>query len=280
MSKKKKRILWPLLIVLLTSIGALAFMIKRPRNLSERSRSKPIAAPAKGRGVAAPAAKANGATSRNLSLQPEAFNLSRRLGQRFGSNKREQSTLVGALTIGTDQKTVTMIRKQTDDGEQVEIHLAGAPGLFTWDAAQGALSSNARATGRDRDLIERLVFDSPDQFVLAQLRGSSYYTIARNVRPAGAADGYSGPLWNIVRVDDPERDAEKRPVSSWRLYYVNVNTGLVDRIVSDFQGQRLTAELSGWIDVSGEKVPAQITWTNESQTLMQYSLNNFSHAQN
>ena len=51
--------------------------------------------------------------------------------------------------------------------------------------------------------------DPPDQFVLAQLRGSSYYTVARNVRPAGATDGYAGPLWNVVRIDEGN-DQEER----------------------------------------------------------------------
>src|SRR5436305_1778964 len=120
MSQQHKRILWSLLIVLVTAAGTLAFIIKRPRSLSERSRSKPIAAPAKGRGAPIPAAKTNGPTARNLSLQPEAFNLSRRLGQRFSPSKREVSTLIGTLTIGSDRKIATTLRKQTDAGEQVE----------------------------------------------------------------------------------------------------------------------------------------------------------------
>src|SRR5436853_451884 len=169
MSQQRKRILWPLVIVLVTAVGTLAVIIKRPRNLSERTGSKPITAPVKGRGAPASAAKTNGPTARNLSLQPEAFNLSRRLGQRFSPRKRDISTFIGTLVIGTDRKIVTAIRRQTDDGEQVEIHVAGSPAFFTWDANQGALLSGAPATGSDRELIERLVFDNADQLVFAQL---------------------------------------------------------------------------------------------------------------
>ena len=258
MSQQHKSILLPLLIVLVTAAGTLGFMINRPSSLSERSKSKTIMAPATSRGSLP--TKTNGASARNLSLQPEAFNLSRRLGQRFSPAKREVSTLIGTLTIGSDQKNVTTIRKQTDDGEQVEIHVAGSPGFLTWDATQGALSSNARATGGDRDLIERLVFDSPDQFVLAQLRGASYYTIAYNVRTVDAGENYGGPLWNIVRVNDPESDETKRPQSRWRLYYLNTATGLIDRIESEVLGERIVVEVSSWADQSGEKVPAQIAW--------------------
>jgi hypothetical protein len=280
MSHHHRHILWPLLIVLVTAVGTLAFIIKRPRNLSEQSRRKPIVAPAKGRSATAPAAKANGPTARNLSLQPEAFNLSRRLGQRFSSRTREISTFIGTLAIGPDRKIVTTIRKQTDDGEQVEIHVAGSPGVLTWDATQGPLSANARATGSDRELIERLVFDSPDQFVLAQLRGASYYTLTYNVRPVDAGENYRGPLWNIVRVNDPENDETKRPQRRWRLYYINAATGFIDRIESEVQGLRIVAEVSGWIDQNGETVPSQIAWKQQGQTLMQFSLTNFSHAEN
>ena len=185
---------------------------------------------------------------------------------------------MATLTIGAERRVVRTVRKQTDDGEEVEVDIAGSPTSFTWDTKQGALLAGARATGSDRDLIERLVLDSPDQFVLAQLRGASYYTVASNVRPSGAGDSYHGPLWNIVRVDDPERDETKRPQSRWRLYFVNVATGLIDRIESEAQGQRISAAIT-WADVNGEKVSAQITWTHQSQTLMQYSLTDFSHAE-
>jgi hypothetical protein len=218
------------------------------------------------------------ASGRNLSLQPEAFNLSRRLGKRFSSGKRAQSVLVGMLTTGSERQVVRIIRRQTDESEQVEINLAGSRSPLTWDAEQGAKEAGENA-GSERDLIERLVLDSPDQFVLAQLRGASYQTIGRNVRPEGVGDAYAGSLWNVVRVNDPQREEQKRALSPWRLYYINTRTGLIDRIVSEVEGERVEATMSGWTDVNGEKVPGEITWTRQGQTVMQFRLSNFSHAQ-
>jgi len=215
---------------------------------------------------------------RNLSLQPEAFNLSRRLGKRFSPGKRAQSVLIGMLTTGSERQVVRIIRRQIDDGEQVEINLAGSRSPLIWDAGQGVAKAGESA-GSERDLIERLVLDSPDQFVLAQLRGASYQTIARNVRPEEAGDDYSGPLWNIVRVNDPQHDEQKRARSPWRLYYINTRTGLIDRIVSEVEGERIEATLSGWTEVNGEKAPGEITWSRQGETIMQFRLSNFSHAQ-
>jgi hypothetical protein len=216
---------------------------------------------------------------RNLSLQPEAFNLSLRLGRRFEARTRPQSTLVGTLVLGSERRTVQTTRTQTDDGEQIEMRMTGTTDVLTWNKEQGALSSSSRAMGAERELIERLVFDSPDQFVLAQLRGASYYTVGRNVKPAEAGAKYAGPLWNVVRVSEPEPDEAKRPQSRWRLYYINVTTGLIDRIVSEVNGQKLIAEIPNWVDLSGEKVPAQIIWKRAGQTIMQFSLSNFSQTE-
>jgi hypothetical protein len=280
MSKQTKRIAGAALLTLITSLGTLALITGRPRNLMGRLEKRPIEQPLKAQGPQAKAPKTNGPGPRNLSLQPEAFNLGRRLGSRFGSGKREKSILVGTLTVGSERRIVHTIRTQTDNGEQVEIKIAGSPGSLTWDAGEGALSSKSRAGTSDRELIERLVLDSPDQFVLAQLRGASYYTVARNVRPANVDDKYSGPLWDIVRVSDPEPDETKRPQSSWRLYYLNTATGLIDKIESEVGGQRIFAEISGWTKQNGENVPTQITWTCQGRTLMQYALTNFSHGEN
>jgi hypothetical protein len=174
---------------------------------------------------------------------------------------------------------VQTTRTQTDDGEQVEITIAGTPGSLTWDAKGGARSAAGQATGDHRDLIERLVLDSPDQFVMAQLRGASYSTVARNVRPTKADDNYAGPLWNIVRVGEPKGSEEKRPQSAWRLYYINTRTGLIDRIVSELRGESIEAEISDWTIVNGESVPGQIIWSINGQRIMQYRLTNFSRGQ-
>lgn len=216
---------------------------------------------------------------RNLSLQPEALKLARQLGARFLNDNKKTSVLVGTLTIGSETRTMQMMRQQTEDGERVEIRVAGSPAL-SWNAKQGALAADQPANGSERQLIESFVFDSPDQFVLMQIRGASYYTVARSVRPLDAPDGYEGPLWTIVRVDDPERDEAKKPASLWRLYYLNTVTGLIDRIESEVDGRRIVAEFSSWTEQNGEKVPAQIVWTRDGQTLMQYSLTNFSQPQN
>ena len=214
---------------------------------------------------------------RNLFLQPEALQVGRRLGKRFGHSTSGSSVMVGTLAISGSEQVVTLTRRQTDAGEQVDL-LAGNRSL-TWNDREGTNALAGAASDTERLLLERLTLDSPDQFVLAQLRGASYFTIARNVRPADAGDDYAGALWNLVRVDEPQTNDEVRPLSPWRIYYLNVNTGLPDRIEYQLNGQPITAEFLEWIEQQGEKTPSRVRWSSNGQTLMEFRVTSVSYIQ-
>lgn len=215
---------------------------------------------------------------RNLLLKPEALSVSRRLGNRFKSASRAVSTAVGTLTINGKQHPVTVVRRQTDGGETVEVNV-GDRGL-KWNEQEGITEASGRLSDEDRLLAERLILDSPDQFVLAQLRGASYFTVVQNVRPTDAGDDYNGPLWNLVRLDEPKQQDEKlRALSTWRIYYINVQTGLPDRIEYQLNGQDIRTDFVEWNDEQGEKTPARITWSSGGQVVMEYTARNVSHNQ-
>jgi len=158
-------------------------------------------------------------------------------------------------------------RGQTQTGEQVTL-LVGNRSL-TWSAPDGITAAASAATDVERLLMERVTLDSPDQFVLAQMRGASYLTIARNVRPADAGDGYSGPLWDMVRVTEPQQSDGLRPLSLWRIYYINVQTGLPDRVEYQLNEQPITVEFARWTEQGGEKTPSDVRWSSNGQTLME-----------
>ena len=211
---------------------------------------------------------------RNLSLQPEAFKLSRGLGNRFASSRQTSSTMAGTLITGTLQHEVNIVRSQTPSGENVGIGVAGA--ALTWSDVEGPGASGANVNEEQRMLIERLVLDSPDQFVLAQLRGAGYYTVARKVRSdLGGSDDYTGPLWDVIRVEEPDRGAPRRPLSNSRLYYINVQTGLIDKIVSEVRGEKVEANVLQWVDQAGEKIPLHIVWKRGAETVQEFRLTSF-----
>jgi len=269
-------LIWTLVSIVAAASATIAFEKARPKqdaakNLSVASVANPVAIPVN----QTPAARV-----RNLSLQPEAFKLSRKLGQRFKASRHDISVVAGTLTTGGERQSIRIVRRQGERGERVEIAVAGGPALLTWSETEGARGPGGKPNSVERVLIERLTFDSPDEFVLAQLRGASYYTLFRNVRPeeAGDSDNYNGPLWDIVRIGDPERDEQKQSSSRGRLYYINTTTGLIDKVVSEINGEQIDATFSGWTEQGGEKFPSRITWTRYGQEIMTFQLTNVSHS--
>ena len=180
----------------------------------------------------------------------------------------------GVLTTATDRHIVQIVRTQNGSGEHVDISLTGTTTPLSWDATSGARTSAGTLSAADRALLERFTFDGADQFILAQLRGASYSVVARNVRPDDAPEDYAGPLWDVVRIDDPEQDQQKQPLSRWRLYYLNSVTGLIDKISYDSLGDRIEASLSDWTDRNGEKFPSTITWTSHEKPLATFNVTN------
>lgn len=255
MSRRSRTVLCCVALLVIATVAS-AFLITR-------------AAPGKGgtlQSAAQPRAVRRG--PRNLSLQPEALRVARQLGKRFSATSKETSVVAGTLMLAGATQPLTITRQQTDTGEQIEL-LIGSRAL-SWNAQEGTKAANGLIGDAERLLAERLTLDSPDQFVLAQLRGASYFTIAQNVRPAAANDGYSGPLWDLVRVAEPPEKDEARPLSQWRIYYLNTATNLPDRVEYELNGQPMTVEFLEWTKQDEEALPSHVRWSSNGQTLMEF----------
>lgn len=213
-----------------------------------------------------------------LSLQPEADRFRRRLGQRFAAVGRERAVSAGVLTLGKDESHITIYRTQSDQGELVEIAMDSETPNLTWSPTAGVQAPNQNEpSGDERAMTERLALDSPDEFIHAQLRMASYYTIARNVMPAdaGGSDTYDGPVWDIVRVTEPSGTGGI-PLSPVRHYFFNSSTGLLEKVVSNEEGRKtVVAVLSDWSNVNGEMVPMHIEWSIDGEVVMVLTVRNF-----
>lgn len=231
--------------------------------------------------AAVPAAQAwerpaAGGRARNVSLQPEALKLGRRLGKRFAAKGREATRLEGTLTVKGETRRVVIDRRQEAEGEVVEVSLAGSGGPLTWEAARGVLTAAGAPNADEAALAERIALDAPEQFVLAQLGGAAYQVVARDVREdEGGGDAYAGPLYDVVRVSMPARASG--PAPAWRLYHLNTSTGLLDKVVYEEGGERIEAAISGWAAHAGELQPSKIVWSRRGQVFMVLAVGNVAH---
>ena len=137
----------------------------------------------------------NGPGEMDLASQPEAFKLSRRIGgNRFKARSASDLNVSGVVTTGTAQQNIQLTRQKTASGERVKLFTPDSTVALEWEAASGVSDASKTSNAEKGAEFERLIFDSVDQFILAQLRGASYYVVARNVRPDNAPDDYVGPL--------------------------------------------------------------------------------------
>jgi hypothetical protein len=211
-----------------------------------------------------------------LGRYPEADRMRLNLGRRFLSQGKEVSVLLGTLTVDSERHPVRVFRYQRAEGERVEIGLDGAANTLSWTGRDGARAAGNKLSESQRALIERVALDSVDQFILGQLSGAGYQTIAQNVAPEGASlqEDYSGPSWNIIRVDEPTGEGFAKSKSNWRLYYVNTVSGLIDKVISNEAGSVVTADILAWSEQSGERFPVHIKWTANGSVVMELILNN------
>jgi hypothetical protein len=185
--------------------------------------------------------------------------------------------LAGTLSTGIVQQTITITRQQTFSGEDIRVAITGEPATLAWSDDEDSKAGNSTLSEAQQILLERLALDHPDQFVLAQLRGASYYTVAHNVRAdAGGSDNYDGPLWDVVRVDEPQTGPAPRRLSNSRLYYINVQTGLIDKVVSALKGDMIEANIVQWSEQTGEKLPSHIIWKRGNETVQEFRLTSVS----
>jgi len=239
-----------------------------------KSQNAIAAAPAQVQGTPNKIASAHS----QYSLQPEANRFRRRLGMRFVAQGKERTVLNGFLTIGGGKSHVQVKRDQDPAGEQVTISFAGGASDIVWTGATGALADGAPVARDDKAVAERIVLDSADQFIQAQMRGASYLTMGRSVRPETAdPETYSGPTWDITIVTEPESAGNAAPLSRARVYYLNTATGLLDKVVSKENGETVVAEFSGWTNVYGELNPSRIQWSRNGKLIMEVTFNNIGH---
>lgn len=261
-SRQRKSIIGACLLLVLCSVAWVIARVGGTRPLSEQVAR-----------LSSPTARNR---SRNLALQPAALGLGRRLGHRFLKPGREVTVLEGTLTTGADSRRVVVRRTQDEAGERVEVTVIGTGAPFTWDASGGTSRAGRPTDPEAAALAGRIALDGPDQFVLAQLRGASYLVVARNVRTdESGADTYSGPLHDVVRIGEPAH-ADGAP-SAWRLYYLNTQTGLLDKVVSEEEGEWVEAALTGWAERGGEWQPSRITWSKGGEVFMEFAITNAAH---
>jgi hypothetical protein len=128
----------------------------------------------------------------------------------------------------------------------------------------------------DLDLLETLIFDSAERFLLTNSEGTGFRLLGTRFRLDGGTDeDYSGPFYDIYQgIDhlDFESETRRRP----KKFYVNSDTMTLDLVKYQIErsGSTFNVEIrfSNWSNANGQLVPALITRIENGQPVFTLSI--------
>lgn len=220
------------------------------------------------------AAKSTGYVKREV-LRPELEFALAAYGDRLVKPGRERVTWSGSLVRkGAADKKFTLTGELPD---LIRIDIQDSPdaaksvgfdGNSAWKAG-GALQKE------DSDLIETLLYDTPERFFLMQSQGVSLRKLGSNFRLDGkVGTPYSGPTYDVYFGLETVKASATEKVQP-KYYLVNYNTLLLERVQyedASAGGVKVQTLIEAWRTVDGNKVPGIIRRVENGVEVMRLTI--------
>jgi hypothetical protein len=205
-------------------------------------------------------------------LWPRLRGALRAMGDRLEKPGKERLTLTGTLMRDGDSAPFVMV-SEFPGKLRLEVTGRGAGNTLVFnERARGRGATDAR----DADLIETLVFDTAEHFFEGQSLGVGTRLLGSRFRADdGATPHYDGPFYDIYQVDETV-EAARPPRHRTKLYYVNSDTMLIERVRYEDQGGGATVRVGvelEWQQVGGQRVPRRITRTEGGSPVLTFVVN-------
>ena len=271
MSKKQKRILWPVLVMVALGLGALAFASSR--NARRAIEARPVASQN-------PTAVVNARSEEYVRagrLWPQLRWHLKTLGDRIEKPGKERITMTGTIKRDGDPQALPMaltlefpdrLRLTVQEGLQQRVL------TFNGHAASGVGSA---LTPREREFIETLVYDTAEHFFLGQTQGAVMRCLGQRFRTDdGTSPNYTGPYYDLYEVSDQIKTSVEARFQS-KVFYFNSDTLLLERVryqVSrDGAAVEVETRISGWQQTLGQQVPSRIVRLENNQPVLTLTVN-------
>jgi hypothetical protein len=208
---------------------------------------------------------------RRARLWPQLRETLNALGDRLEKSGKERLILVGTLRRQNNSQAIPF-RLFLELPRHLRLEEQGArPRVSGFDGGEG-WALGAALSDEDQEIIETLVFDSADQFFLAQEQGFATRALGRRFRlDDGGAPNYTGPYYDIYQLQDHVSIVKEERTQS-KLFYFNSDTLLLERVRYQIErdGAPVNVEVrfGGWQKVNGQQIAGSITrLENDTQTL-------------
>lgn len=156
-----------------------------------------------------------------------------------------------------------------EEGAGAQSRVIGFDGAKAW-AQDGRLSAD------DLAVIETLVFDSPDHFLLSQTQGYATRALGQRFRLDSEAVTKDTVFYDIYQVGDQINIATaSRPQP--KMFYLNSTTQLLERVhyETERDGQTVKVEvlLTGWEKSNNQQLPRLITRLENGKEVLRIAVN-------
>ena len=266
MSKKQKRIFWPILILAALGLGALAFA-------SNRNARRTIAAPPltsqKPTAVANPRSEEYVHAAR---LWPQLRWHLKVLGDRIDKPGKERIAIAGTIKRPGDSQALPMtLTLEFPDRLRLTVQDGAQPRIVTFNGQAAASIGNA-LTSSERDFIETLVYDTAEHFFAGQTQGTAMRCLGQRFRTDdGSTPNYTGPYYDLYEVSDQIKTAGDAR-QQVKTFYFNSDTLLLERvryqIVRNGTPIEVETRIGNWQQLQGQQTPRRIMRLEDGQQVM------------
>jgi len=257
MTRNRRRIFWPALLIALLGLTALTFVasgrLRGPKTTETRTSTS--------QNASAQAKLKRAAYVRRGHLSPKLnWNLNA-LGDRLEKPGRERLSVTGTLSRANSQAEEVTAVSEFPDRLRLTMQKGNQARVIAFDGEQVKAAENP-LNEAEQDLIETLVYGSAEHFFDTQMEGMATRFLGSRFRlDDGSSADYSGPYYDVYKIADQVKTSAEQ-VECIKLYYFNSETLLLERVTYEItrNGATIKVEerLGDWTREQGQQVARRI----------------------
>ena len=253
MTRNRRRVFWPALLIALLGLTAVTFVASGKLRGSRTTATQPNS----GQNASGRNNLKRAAYVRRSNLSPKLNWHLNAMGDRLEKPGRERLSVTGTLSRPDSQTEEVQAVWEFPDRLRLTRQKGNQTRVIAFDGEQVKAVGN-RLDEAEQDLIETLVYGSAEHFFETQMQGMATRLLGSRFRlDDGSSADYSGPFYDVYKVGDQVKTAVDQ-LERLKLYYFNSDTLLLERVVYEIYRNGATVKveerLGDWTKEQGQQV--------------------------
>jgi hypothetical protein len=209
-------------------------------------------------------------------LRPRLYAVLGALGDRLEKPGKERLTLTGTIIKAERQQAIPVLLIWEFPGKlRLEEQIDGQRRVIIFNGNDTRGNGNSLSR-RDEDLIETLIHDSTEHFLISQLDGAATRFLGTRFRlDDGTATNYEGPFYDLYETSEMikvRREAQKQT----KVYYFNSDTHLLEQVkyqvLREGIATAVEVRLNNWHEVQEQKLPGEIVRLENGTPVLTFTI--------